>query len=66
MQTQDIRIKWSPGHIGIKGNEAADTLANSVADPFSPKWIDDPIALQPTVYGIRSLARDIKKEAMAT
>jgi ribonuclease HI len=64
MQTRDIRIKWSPGHMGIEGNEEADTLAGSAADPFSPKWIDDPIALRPTVSGIRSLARDIKKTAM--
>jgi hypothetical protein len=50
--------------MGIEGNEEADTLAGSAADPFSPKWIDDPIALRPTVSGIRSLARDIKKTAM--
>jgi ribonuclease HI len=66
MQTRDIRIKWSPGHMGIEGNEVADALAGSAADPFSPKWIDDPIALQPTVCGIRSLARDIKKTATAS
>ena len=66
MQTRDIRIKWSPGHMGIEGNEEADALAGSAADPLSPKWIDDPIALQPTVCGIQSLARGIKKMAMAS
>ena len=49
--------------MGIEGNEAADALAGSAADPLSPKWIDDPIALQPTVCGIRSLAREVKKTA---
>jgi ribonuclease HI len=45
MQTRDIRIKWSPGHMDIEGNEEADALADIAADPASPKWIDDPIAL---------------------
>jgi ribonuclease HI len=45
MQTRDIRIKWSLGHIDIEGNEEADALADITADPASPKWIDDPIAL---------------------
>jgi ribonuclease HI len=45
MQSRDIRIKWSPGHMGIEGNEEADTLVDIAADPLSPKWIDDPIAL---------------------
>ena len=45
MQTRDIRIKWSLGHIGTEGNEEADTLASTAADPLFPRWIDDPIAL---------------------
>ena len=45
MQTWDIRIKWSLGHMGIEGNEEANALVGSAADPLSPKWIDDPIAL---------------------
>ena len=52
--------------MGIEGNEAADALAGSAADPLSLKWIDDPIALQPTVCGIQSLARDFKKTATAS
>jgi hypothetical protein len=51
--------------MGIEGNEVADTLANRAANPFSPIWTDDSTALQPTVCGIRSLARDIKKKAIA-
>lgn len=66
METRDIRIKWSPGHMGIEGNEKADTLANNAANPSSPTWINDPIALQPTVCGIGSLARTVKKTAMGT
>jgi ribonuclease HI len=66
MQTRDIRIKWSPGHMGIEGNEEADALAGRAANPLHPEWINDPIALQPTVCGIRSLARGIEKMAMAS
>jgi ribonuclease HI len=28
MQTHNVHIKWSPGYIGIEGNEEADRLAN--------------------------------------
>ena len=66
MQTRDIRVKWSPGHMGIRGNEEADALADSAADPFSPEWTNDSLALQPTVCGIRSLARNIKKAAIVS
>ncbi|RAL58012.1 hypothetical protein DID88_006739 [Monilinia fructigena] len=31
MQVYNIRIKWSPGHTGIEGNEAADRLADTGA-----------------------------------
>ena len=52
--------------MGIEGNEEADALAGRAANPLHPEWINDPIALQPTVCGIRSLARGIEKMAMAS
>jgi hypothetical protein len=66
MQTRDIRIKWSLGHIGIEGNKEADALIGRAANPLYPEWSNEPIAHQPTIYGIRSLARDIRKTAIAT
>jgi hypothetical protein len=31
--------------MGIEGNKEADALAGTIANPFFPRWIDDPIAL---------------------
>lgn len=59
----DIRVKWCPGHTGIAGNELADTLANIAADPERPVPCADPLSQQPTVCGIRSLARSIRRAA---
>ncbi len=50
----------------IKGNEEADALAGRAADPYSPQWTEDPLALQPTVCGIRSIAQSLKKAAMSS
>ncbi|RAL60709.1 hypothetical protein DID88_009815 [Monilinia fructigena] len=37
MKQLDIRIKWSPGHMEIEGNEEADRLANAGATgPHGP------------------------------
>ncbi|RAL61513.1 hypothetical protein DID88_009552 [Monilinia fructigena] len=37
MKQLDIRIKWSPGHMEIEGNEEADRLANAgVTGPHGP------------------------------
>lgn len=55
----DVRIKWSPGHTGIEGNEEADVLANIAASPNRPIPSSNPRADQPTVSGIRSIARQI-------
>jgi ribonuclease HI len=31
MEAHDINIRWAPGHMGIKGNELADKLADAGA-----------------------------------
>ena len=60
MQTHDIRIRWALGHMGIKGNKAADKLADLGA--ATDKW-DAAIASEPTVSGIRSIFRSLRKGA---
>lgn len=59
----DVRIKWSPGHTGIQGNEEADALADAAADPKHPSPCSDPRSHQPTVSGVRSEARGYTKNA---
>lgn len=61
--TADIRVKWSPGHTGIEGNEEADALADIAANPERPTPCTDPLSHQPTICGVRSVARKILKEA---
>jgi len=60
MQTHDIRVKWSPGHTGIEGNEAADKLADLGA---AKQRCDEGLASEPTVSGIRSIFRKLRREA---
>lgn len=60
MLTNDIQIKWSPGHTGIEGNEAADKLADYGA--AAELWDDGPTG-EPTVSGIRSEFRKQCREA---
>jgi ribonuclease HI len=52
MQIHDVRIRWSPGHTGIEGNEAADRLADLGA--LQPKLETSPM-LHLTASRIRSL-----------
>ncbi|RAL64559.1 hypothetical protein DID88_001595 [Monilinia fructigena] len=52
MQVYNIRIKWSPGHTGIEGNEAADRLADTGA--HTPDCDPGPASL-PTISGIGSI-----------
>ena len=54
MQSYNVSIKWSPGHTGIEGNEAADKLADLGA--LKPDW-DAGLSSEPTVSGIRSIYR---------
>ena len=50
----DVCVRWSPGHMGIKGNEVADRLADREAhDPQEPSHL----AAVPTVTGLRTDAR---------
>ena len=49
-----VSIKWSPGHTGIEGNEAADKLADLGA--LKSDW-DAGLSSEPTVSGIRSIYR---------
>jgi ribonuclease HI len=63
METHDVRIRWSPGHTGIEGNEAADELANLGA--MKPEW-DTGLASEPTVSGIRSIFRRLRREARSS
>ena len=60
MLTHNVGIKWSPGHTGIKGNEAADRLADQGA--MEPLW-DSGLASEPTITGIRTIARSLRNQA---
>ncbi|RAL64782.1 hypothetical protein DID88_001379 [Monilinia fructigena] len=60
MQVYNIRIKWSPGHTEIEGNEAADRLADTGA--HTPDCDPGPASL-PTISGIGSIFRDLRSGA---
>lgn len=62
MKTHNIEVKWSPGHTGIEGNEAADKLADLGAK--EPTW-DTGFASIPTISGIRSVFRTLRDTARA-
>ena len=62
IQTHDIRICWAPGHTGIKGNEAADKLADLGAS--QSQW-DPSLTSEPTVSGICSIFRDLQRAAQS-
>ncbi|RAL63683.1 hypothetical protein DID88_003726 [Monilinia fructigena] len=57
MQVYNIRIKWSPGHTEIEGNEAADRLADTGA--HTPDCDPGPASL-PTISGIGSIFCDLR------
>ena len=58
MQSHDIQVRWAPGHTGIKGNEAADKLADLGA--ATEEW-DAAMASEPTISGIRSVFQTLWK-----
>ena len=62
MQTHDVKIRWAPGHTGIEGNEAADKLADFGA---KQEW-DTGLASEPTVSGIRSIFRKLRRDAQCS
>ncbi|RAL60443.1 hypothetical protein DID88_000218 [Monilinia fructigena] len=51
-----VNIRWSPGHQGITGNEAADSLADAGA---KSDIVDPGPTAQPTISGIGSIARSL-------
>ncbi|CZS92438.1 uncharacterized protein RAG0_02957 [Rhynchosporium agropyri] len=61
MAVYDISVRWSPGHTGIEGNEAADGYAD--VGCREPRWDGGP-AGQPTVSGIRSVYRELRDAAL--
>ena len=63
MQTHDVRVRWAPGHTGIEGNEAADKLADLGA--MKEDW-DTGLASEPTVSGIRSIFRALRRDAQCS
>jgi hypothetical protein len=62
MQAYDVKIRWAPGHTGIEGNEAADKLAGL---GVLQQW-DAGLASEPTASGIRSVYRDLRRDAQCS
>lgn len=60
MDTHNIGVRWSPGHTGIEGNEAADKLADIGA--FQPPPTTGYASL-PTISGLGTINRKHRSEA---
>jgi len=59
MQTHDVRVKWSPGHMDIIGNDAADKLAE---EGCTQDW-DPGLPSEPTISGIKTIYRGLRDAA---
>ncbi|RAL68669.1 hypothetical protein DID88_007378 [Monilinia fructigena] len=55
-----VGIRWSPGHMGIGGNETADELADAGANEGR---MDDDRSAEPTISGIGTTARALADAA---
>ncbi|RAL60508.1 hypothetical protein DID88_009704 [Monilinia fructigena] len=55
-----VGIRWSPGHMGIEGNETADELADAGANEGR---MDDDRSAEPTISGIGTTARALADAA---
>lgn len=60
MDSHNVGVRWSPGHMGIEGNEAADKLAETGALRISP---DTGLCSRPTASGIGSIMRRMTEHA---
>jgi ribonuclease HI len=60
MAVFNIQVRWSPGHTGIIGNEAADRLADAEAKAPSQPY---GMAVEPTASGVHSIAKSLLNAA---
>ena len=63
MENHNVQARWAPGHMGIAGNELADSLAdNEAKSPHSPYGR----AKEPTYSGLRSIGRRLLEQSRAS
>ena len=59
MDTWDVRVRWSPDHVGITGNEVADLEAHNPLEPPHK-------AAEPTVTELRTDERALMRDAQSS